>query len=146
MEQVSTQVSHPVVNIALFLTHGFHVVLDPRYKLEWYNTVKWRKEWITNARAAIKKVWKDKYKPTEDECQEVQEPAMSPFLEAMNKNLRKRKDEGFDELGRYFVEQTETVDAIEQLSKENNGKDGVFCWWKVKFYRTIILRTNDRCI
>lgn len=126
----------------MFLTRVL-LVLDPRYKLEWFNKAGWRKEWIREARHAMKRLWNSSYKSTpgnDPTPGEVSTSRSSSFLQSLNKNLR-TSGEDVDELSRYLQEQAETTDAIEKLSKENGGKDGVYCYWKV--YQTNIYMIQE---
>lgn len=123
-------------------------VLDPRYKLQWYHLAGWKKTWINNCTTMIRKVWNANYKSSSDTTtsQEGTDRAESHAAGLKGAILEKfralREENPVDELSRYLSEHTESFEAIQKLSEENGGRDGVLCWWKVSTYANTGLIPN----
>lgn len=116
------------------------LVLDPRYKLVWYKSTGWPKQWIDNARKQVTEVYKTKYlvkypktvdsndnKTAHISATDKLQPSL--FGDLFNKQMRNfQKNSTDDDLKRYL---TESVVDPDMLVKERTGIDGVLGWWKV---------------
>jgi hypothetical protein len=59
--------------IHFHISHGPLVVLNPSYKLEYFEDAGWEDDWIVAARELVEKKWVEKY-----QCREVEEMSQGP--------------------------------------------------------------------
>lgn len=116
------------------------LVLDPRYKLVWYNAIGWPTQWIDNARKQVTELYKTKYLPAHSKKDSINDELTkststtdtekpSLFGDLFSKQMRNfQKVSTDDDLKRFL---TESVVDPDMLVKERTGINGVLGWWKV---------------
>lgn len=91
----------------------------------------------------IRKTWNNNYKSSttshSEESNPTAENKTSGLKGAILQKFQALRDQNpVDELSRYLSEHIESYEAIEKLGKDNGGRDGVLCWWKVCYISMFI--------
>ncbi|CAG7819766.1 unnamed protein product, partial [Allacma fusca] len=102
---------------------------NPRFKLEFFKNVNWKKELIESSKKIVVEVWGNKYKVNDvNEGTAANPKPSTSIFDNMFRCATASKKNLDDDLTRYFTQKPVHAGRIK---KDTTGSDGALDWWKV---------------